>query len=486
MADLAKLVDELSSLTVLEAAEYVVEKCILLGYQANLSKNRLIPQGLNIVFGAHISPSDDFKFPPNTIIFNTEQLPEINNSWINPAYKKVLDSNIVWDYSAVNLKCLAHQKKFLVNFYHVDKLNRLNANQEPEFDLIFYGSVNERRKTILDNLNRAGLRVLTIFSLYGPERDDLLIRSRAVLNLHYYDAQIFQQIRSFYPLSNGIPVVSENYPLDSAPAIYQKVLFTPGTSSFESYVRQLFNDPVEFRKQADLKIGLFRATLTNIEFADVLKKSLELVSSQFSFGKKKDTLPTKINLGSVKNYRADCLNIDIEARLMPDVVLDLSEVDSFPITVPGLHQQEIVLNENQFDEITALDVLEHVPKLTKMMENCLKILKEGGKFNIVVPYDLSLGAWQDPTHIRAFNENSWLYYTDWFWYLGWFDYRFERTELTLNLSALGEQLHKQNIPQEQLILTPRTIDSMKVVLVKRRTTPEEKTLARAFSNDFGV
>ena len=192
------------------------------------------------------------------------------------------------------------------------------------------------------------------------------------------------------------------------------------------------------------------------------------------------------NLGSGKNYRADCLNIDIEARLMPDMVLDLSEVDSFPITVPGLHQQEIVLNENQFDEITALDVLEHVPKLTKMMENCLKILKEGGKFNIVVPYDLSLGAWQDPTHIRAFNENSWLYYTDWFWYLGWFDYRFERTELTLNLSALGEQLHKQNIPQEQLILTPRTIDSMKVVLVKRRTTPEEKTLARAFSNDFGV
>ena len=49
----------------------------------------------------------------------------------------------------------------------------------------------------------------------------------------------------------------------------------------------------------------------------------------------------------------------------------------------------------------------------------------GGAFSIEVPYEKALTAWQDPTHLRALNENSWLYYTDWFWYLGWFEHRFE-------------------------------------------------------------
>ena len=41
-----------------------------------------------------------------------------------------------------------------------------------------------------------------------------------------------------------------------------------------------------------------------------------------------------------------------------------------------------------------------------------------------MPYEHAATAWQDPTHVRAMNENSWLYYTDWFWYLGWFEHRF--------------------------------------------------------------
>ena len=54
----------------------------------------------------------------------------------------------------------------------------------------------------------------------------------------------------------------------------------------------------------------------------------------------------------------------------------------------------------------------------------LALLKDGGRFEIEVPYERALTAWQDPTHVRAMNEKSWLYYTDWFWYLGWFEHRF--------------------------------------------------------------
>lgn len=142
----------------------------------------------------------------------------------------------------------------------------------------------------------------------------------------------------------------------------------------------------------------------------------------------------------------------------------------------------IAINENQFDEIIANDVLEHVLNLEVLMGNCLRLLNTGGKFIINVPYDLSCGAWQDPTHIRAFNQNSWLYYTDWFWYLGWFEYKFDLVELKFNPSPSGHELMKKNIHQDVILGTPRAIDSMRLVLVKRETTPEEKSLARSYSN----
>jgi hypothetical protein len=96
------------------------------------------------------------------------------------------------------------------------------------------------------------------------------------------------------------------------------------------------------------------------------------------------------------------------------------------------------------------------------MTNCKELLQVGGQMHIHVPYDLSYGAWQDPTHARAFNEKSWLYYTDWHWYLGWPD-RFEMTHMEMRLSEVGQAL---KLPQEEILRTPRAVDSMYVILTK--------------------
>ena len=108
------------------------------------------------------------------------------------------------------------------------------------------------------------------------------------------------------------------------------------------------------------------------------------------------------------------------------------------------------------------DVLEHLPDLVGAMTSCKKLLKTGGEMRIHVPYDLSYGAWQDPTHLRAFNEKSWLYYTDWHWYLGWED-RFYVTHLEFRLNPIAQDL---KLTQEELLRTPRAVDSMYVVLQK--------------------
>jgi len=167
-----------------------------------------------------------------------------------------------------------------------------------------------------------------------------------------------------------------------------------------------------------------------------------------------------LNLGSGKDFREDCLNADIQAIKNPDWVLDITKVP-WGETI-STRFGEIKVEQGMFDSITANDVLEHIPDLVKAMTNCKDLLVEGGEFHIHVPYDLSLGAWQDPTHVRAFNENSWLYYTDWHWYLGWKD-KFVVKELQLVKSKLAEEM---NISDQMLTILPRMVDSMKVILVK--------------------
>jgi SAM-dependent methyltransferase len=180
------------------------------------------------------------------------------------------------------------------------------------------------------------------------------------------------------------------------------------------------------------------------------------------------TLPAILNLGSGKDFRADSFNIDIDETWSPDAVCDLSRITELAkgITLETRRFGETVLRPGMFDKIIANDVLEHVPDLMAMMTNCLSLLRTGGTFEISVPYDLSYGAWQDPTHVRAFNERSWLYYTDWFWYMGWSDFRFELESFDFVPSPVGEALRAKNVDRDDILRTPRAIDSMSVRLRK--------------------
>ena len=68
--------------------------------------------------------------------------------------------------------------------------------------------------------------------------------------------------------------------------------------------------------------------------------------------------------------------------------------------------------------------------------------------------------------------------------MGWFDYRFDCVSIDLIPSEFGKNLIAKNVAQAELLRTPRAIDSMKVILKKRKTTSAEKTTARAFSNSI--
>jgi len=185
--------------------------------------------------------------------------------------------------------------------------------------------------------------------------------------------------------------------------------------------------------------------------------------------------PRQLNIGSGKNFRDDFLNLDINDYWKPDIVFDLNE-PFFAGSSRTFHTDrfgEIRIEKNTFKKIIAFDVLEHIRNLTGMMTSCLELLEEGGIISINVPYDLSYGAWQDPTHVRAFNERSWLYYTDWFWYLDWKEYRFVTHKLNFTLSPIGVELQKKGMDVQEILRMPRAVDSMYAELRKIRLTEND-------------
>lgn len=185
-------------------------------------------------------------------------------------------------------------------------------------------------------------------------------------------------------------------------------------------------------------------------------------------------VPTVLHVGSGKNFQARWLNLDIDPRWRPDFVHDLAQPlpEHGQVTVPTARFGEITLGDETFEEIVAQDVLEHIPDLVTAMTTMLRWLRTGGVLKAAVPYELSLGAWCDPTHVRAFNERSFDYYTKWSWYLGWRTHHFHLQRLDFVPSPLGLELTAAGRPLDEVLRTPRAVDQMRVELQKVRLSPD--------------
>lgn len=180
-------------------------------------------------------------------------------------------------------------------------------------------------------------------------------------------------------------------------------------------------------------------------------------------------IPTTLHVGSGKNFRPQWLNLDVDARWRPDVVFDLEQPlpESGQVTFATERFGELTVGANCFEEIVAQDVLEHVRALPTAMTTLLHWLRVGGVLKVAVPYELSLGAWSDPTHVRAFNERSFDYFTKWSWYLGWRTHHFRLAHMEFVATPYGQELSAQGRSLEEVLRTPRAVEQIYVELQKQ-------------------
>lgn len=171
------------------------------------------------------------KYPKNYIIYNLEQ--KDISKWINKKFElSILFSKKSWDYSKLNISKfdkILQNKLIFFRLPCIDyNLISNNINNVEEFDILFYGTMNEKRKNILNYIklklnNKYKFKVIN--NLFGKDLFNYIKKSKIVLNISFYDNALLECYRlneiqsckklviSFYP--NKDDIENFNYYRDS-------------------------------------------------------------------------------------------------------------------------------------------------------------------------------------------------------------------------------------------------------------------------------
>ena len=193
-----------------EVGETLQGAASALGHDAVLTTELSLPGRRHIVLGSNLLAGMGVRPAPGSILYNLEQV-QAGSSWMRPQLLELFREFPVWDYSARNVDRwveLGVPRPRCVPIGTIPEMTRI-PSRAAEIDVLFYGSMNERRQKIIDALRARGVRVEAVFGAYGAPRDHLISVSRLILNLHYYEARVFEIVRVSYLLANRRAVVSE-------------------------------------------------------------------------------------------------------------------------------------------------------------------------------------------------------------------------------------------------------------------------------------
>ena len=121
----------------------------------------------------------------------------------------------VWDYDLDNIKILEQYgiKAKFKPFLYTDTLKTVKNKEDPDIDVLFYGSITKGRMELLEKLLHQGLmteKFVMLFNYEGPDLDEYVARSKIILDMHTdSNHRIQKQTRLFYALINNKCVISE-------------------------------------------------------------------------------------------------------------------------------------------------------------------------------------------------------------------------------------------------------------------------------------
>ena len=186
------------------------------GHTVTYAVNSYAPDVQNIIFAFHLLGWDVLRaLPEGSIIYNLEQYSRhAESGYGEEVFDFVAKKFQIWDYSRDNFvlweKYRPTYPLSLVRVGYAPVLTRIAKPDVQDIDVLIYATPTETRWHIFQLLCSHGLRVVFVYGFYGKDRDDLIARSKIVLNIGQYD-RTFEIVRASFLMANRKAVVADVY-----------------------------------------------------------------------------------------------------------------------------------------------------------------------------------------------------------------------------------------------------------------------------------
>jgi hypothetical protein len=202
--------------TFTEAALCLRDAIRAAGYDSEIHVNRADTSQRCIVLGALPPnlPAVDQLDARKTAVYNFEQLAS-GPLAAGPQYVPWLRRWLVADYHSRNIAWLrresgGEQRVLELPLVPSEAIAfHPEMPREPSVDVLFFGTLNERRERLIDALRAAGMSVEVVVGAFAGELTPAIKRARIVLHAHFYSSGLFPVARVLQPVVQGVPVVCE-------------------------------------------------------------------------------------------------------------------------------------------------------------------------------------------------------------------------------------------------------------------------------------
>ncbi len=496
----------------------VVEGLRELGHAVDRVTEGIDPEALTILIGGHLLSGRALEsLPPEVVVYNALPIPTGGVAASHPDYARLLARNPVWDVSRASLDALAQVTSRTEGLQHVPPgwvpaLGRVPPARAQDIGLLFIGRTDRARWRLLADLEAQGMEVRHVAEVHGHKRDALVARARMILELAPADDQAPEPTRLVYLMANRKAVVAEpTLELEADEILRGGVRL----AAFAELARacQRLNTDTDGRNALELR-GF--DAVRRRDAATILKRALARLPETLreagaaserrfvgagptAWARTSTTVgrivgggdpvlatgsgpgggPTVLNLNGGRDPVEEAVNLDWPGAVTPvgmappDVRADPCD----PAIVGQVFDTErfgpVALRAGGFRRILAPWVPARARDLVGLMTTCLALLAEDGALELLVPYDLSHGAWADPANVRAFNEHAFTAFSDGHAAIGWTEARFVLQSLEFAFTRLGERLEAEGATVDAILRTPRAVDAMRVVLRKRTLSVAE-------------
>jgi hypothetical protein len=249
--------------------------------------------------------------PKHFIFYQIEQH---NSSWMTDKYLSLVEkADQLWNfhdkYENISDFFRKHPNSYYVPFAYHPYLEQGNVKEKivKDIDILFLGSINHRRMSIINSLKDKGLKVFYGAGYTRDEHISLINRSKIYLNIHYYgEDSAMESARISLAICQSAFVISEPSIIESENKLFNKFLL------ISSNTEDLINKCYEYVHNDDLRINFTSDVLQSYRANFPLKSYIEPCSENFHVYQKERILYLTAKFGNeIPKGIAKPLNTDI-------------------------------------------------------------------------------------------------------------------------------------------------------------------------------